>query len=118
MKAILDTNILIYHLGGLLHIPFETGQFGISTLTCFELLRLPGMSADEERSIHSVISQCVRVPVGDSIADRAAALARTQRIGTIDLLIAATALELDVPLITKNVKDFAQIRELVVKSTV
>ena len=51
-------------------------------------------------------------PVTKSIADRWAVLsAQTQRCGitlaTIDGLIAATALEYDLTLVTRNVKDFA-----------
>ena len=78
----------------------------------FELLQYPGISTREEQHIKSLLNICMRVPVSDAIAERAAFLARTHRIGVADLLIAATALELGVPLFTKNIRDFKKIPEL------
>ncbi|MBI2410332.1 MAG: hypothetical protein HYV32_00350 [Candidatus Kerfeldbacteria bacterium] len=48
------------------------------------------------------------------IAERAAMLGRTRKTKLPDLLIAATALILDIPLITKNKKDFRKIPGLTV----
>lgn len=51
-------------------------------------------------------------PIDSSIARRAAELGRTRTTKLPDLLIAATALEYNLILITKNVKDFHNIPNL------
>src|SRR4051794_21480435 len=108
-KALLDTNIIILHLTSQLVIPFPKEGFAVSTLTVFELLQLPGLSLQEEQALQAVISICDPLPVTLSIAERAARIGRTRRRGPIDLLIAATALEHDLPLMTRNIIDFRRI---------
>lgn len=76
------------------------------------------MLESEEREMTAVIELCDVVSVSKEIAARAAVIARTRKNARpIDLIIAATALELGVPLVTKNLKDFKRIPELVVHSS-
>lgn len=115
MQAVLlDTNVIILHLAGKINLSFSEIQPHISSLTVFELLQYPGLSSNEEADINAIIESCVIVPVDGSIASRAAKLARSHKIGTIDLLIAATSLELEAPLITRNQKHFQKIRGIIV----
>lgn len=116
-KALLDTNIIIMHLTSQLIIPFPRVGYAISTLTIFELLQLPGLSSPEEESLRAVISICSQLTVTVSIAERAAHLSRTRQRGAIDLLIAATALEHHLPLITKNTSDFRGLPGLKVQAS-
>lgn len=116
IEAILDSNILLLHIGGRERLSFEPKSVGISTLTVFECLRFPGLSAEEEMELENLISLCEVVSVSHDIAKAAAINARTRpKERPIDQLIAATALMLDIPLITKNVKDFRGIPGLIVK---
>lgn len=116
MRILIDTNVIILHLGGIAPLTRDA-HFTVSMLTRFELLRYPGMSRTEETHIRTFLNICEHIPVDERIAERAAFLGRTHRIGGIDLLIAATALELDLPLITQNAKDFRRIPGLDVRST-
>lgn len=114
-KALLDTNIIILHLSNKLSAPLSGNHFYLSVLTIFELLRYPGLPSNEEQAILSIMNACTILPVELSVARRAASLGRTHRTGAIDLLIAATALEYNLPLITKNTKDFRGITGMQVR---
>ena len=107
---VLDSNMLILHLAGRERLSFSSGSVAVSTLTVFEVLRLPGMSPNEETSMRELLLLCRSVSVSPAIAERAALIARVQpNHRPIDLLIAATAIELDVPLVTKNRRHFKSI---------
>lgn len=114
-KVLLDTNILILHIAADPAFSFRTREAAVSALTVFEALRFPGMSDAEERSLSSLLADCEILPVTDSIARRAAVLGRNHRGKPVDLLIAATAIEHCLPLITKNTKDFRHVRGLEVR---
>lgn len=83
-------------------------------ITCSELTRvelLTGMRSTERRSTERLFSVIRWIPVDEGIARHAGSLGRRYRrshagIGTVDLIIAATALELDAPLATVNVRHF------------
>ncbi|PIR03349.1 MAG: hypothetical protein COV60_00775 [Candidatus Magasanikbacteria bacterium CG11_big_fil_rev_8_21_14_0_20_43_7] len=121
MNAVLiDTNIVILHLTGQERFPFDEIQTHIATVSIFELYQFPTLSANEKRHIEMLINMCTIAPLDIHIAIRAGELVQRRRSskGEIDMLIAATALEYDIPLITKNVKDFARIPDLDVRKTV
>ena len=110
ISHVLDSNMLILHLAGSEKLSFASGDVAVSTLTTFEVLRLPGMSSNEDIAMRELLLLCRQVSVSPAIAEQAALLARTQpKQRPIDLLIAATALELDVPLVTKNRRHFKDI---------
>ncbi len=117
VEALLDTNILILHVSGRERLFFDPNSVAVSTLTVFECLRFPGMPEEEERAFSDLLSLCEIVPVSEAIARRAAQIGRTRpRARPIDILIAATALEIDVPLVTKNTKDFKKMIRLKVRT--
>lgn len=113
--VLLDTNVLILHVSKQEVIPPVSHSLFISVLTVFELLRLPGMTREEETALRELIGACEVIALTPAIAERAAFLGRTHHIGAVDLLIAATALELKIPLITKNFRDFKNIPNLLVR---
>ena len=118
LNTLLDSNQIILHVNGEHQLKFEVRSVAISTLTVFECFRLPGLSSQEENELREIISLCKIISVTDEIAIRAASIARTRKsLRPIDLLIAATALELDVPLVTKNVKDFRKIPGLKIQTS-
>lgn len=119
MRYLLDTNIVIEHIGFdiLSNIPPGT-TFALSTITEAELFRYAGMSQLESSAIDEFLLATTIMPVDSIIARRAASLGRTRKTEMLDLLIAATALELGVPLVTKNVSDFRGIPSLRVISSI
>ncbi len=117
-EVLVDTNILIAHLAGQERLSVSPSQVGISAITMFEMLSLPGISESEQTKIRSLLALMSVFSVTSAVAERASTLARTRtKRHVLDLLIAATALELDVPLVTKNIKDFRNVPGLKVKTT-
>lgn len=113
MLILLDTNVIIEHLqtGTLSNAPDDT-NFAISVLTEAELFQLAGMAKMEEASIDDFLVVTRRLIIDSSIARRAALLAKTRNVALPDLLIAATALEWNLPFFTRNMKDFKNIPDL------
>lgn len=85
------------------------GLLAISTVTHLEIYQ--GMKAGEEEATNAFLDGLLSIPVDVSIARRAGTLLRNLRstgmtIGIADTIIAATTLELGVPLLTNNVEHY------------
>jgi predicted nucleic acid-binding protein len=85
------------------------GLLAISTLTHLEIYQ--GMKAGEERATNAFLDGLVSVAVVIPIARRAGTVlgelrAKGMTIGIADAIIAATALQLGVPLLTNNVEHY------------
>ena len=110
---LLDSNYVIGVLNGVIPISeLPQQQQVISVVTIMEVYALAGMSRTEERRIDEALYQLNVVLITTSIAKRAGILARTRKRGRADLIIAATALECNIPLLTKNIRDFKNIPNL------
>lgn len=111
--VLLDSNYVIGILNGTISISeFSSREYVISAVTIMELYALAGMSPGEEHHIDEAVKQLNVIPVDVHIAKHAGILARTRKRGKADLIIAATALAFDIPLLTKNVRDFKNILNL------
>lgn len=110
---ILDTTVLVDLLRGSSEAKAFREELD-RNITCSEVTRvelLSGMRSSERASIERLFSVVRWIPVDEGIARHAASLGRRYRrshagIGTVDLIIAATALELSAPLATVNVRHF------------
>ena len=117
-QILLDTNIVIekYPHGnvGLAELRNYGEKFWISVISVCELFSLPGLSETEEKQIIKFISNFKILGVNYPIARRAATLIRTRpnRKYRSDLIIAASALVFNIPILTKNQKDFVRIPDL------
>jgi predicted nucleic acid-binding protein len=85
------------------------GLLAISTVTHLEIYQ--GMKAGEEEATNAFLNGLLSIPVDVPIARRAGTLLRNLRstgmtIGIADTIIAATTLELGVPLLTNNVEHY------------
>lgn len=113
---LIDTTVAIDHLRGvqaatdlLVDLASAGEDLAASEVVRFEIL--VGSRPREVRAVEQFFDMIVWVPVGEQIARIAARLAKQFRashsgIGEADYLIAATALTLDVDLLTTNVKHF------------
>jgi predicted nucleic acid-binding protein len=93
------------------------GRFTISTITVFERLRgyraaiLAGRPFQRQlHAFEALVQACLVLPVDDTAADIAATMwsgsARKARQSLGDLLIAAVAVARQLPLVTRNRRDF------------
>jgi predicted nucleic acid-binding protein len=119
MSRMFDSNILIYHLNekldvqaeAMLEQALEEGAY-ISVITRIEVLGWPGQSVDAFRRAKSLLDQFLEQALTNEIADRCIALRQQRRITIPDAVVAATAQELNLPLVTRNTDDFRWIEGL------
>lgn len=102
MKFLLDTNVVIYLLGGRLRHALPQGDFGVSVITEIELLSYPALAPDDEAAARGFLDAVARHPLTDSIRDRTIALRRQYRLKLPDALIAATALDTGATLLSND----------------
>lgn len=116
---VLDSTVLIDHLRDLPEASTFLARLTEAPL-CSEVTRseiIRGLRSAERSTAERLLALIGWVPVGEAIARRAGELGRQYRrthpgIGTTDLLVAATAFELDETLATANVKHFPMFRGL------
>ncbi len=102
MRFLLDTNVVIYLLGGRLQHALPQGVHGVSIISEIELLSHPALSPNDEQVVRGFLNEVVRYPLTDEIRDRTVLLRRQLRLKLPDALIAATALEAKAILLTND----------------
>jgi len=132
MKVMLDTNICIYIIKqkprSVLErfAAFPVGDLGISVITLAELEYGASKSSEPDRN-REALEQFVS-PLEIAVLDRLATSVygkirallekRGRPIGSMDLLIAAHALSLNVRLVTNNMREFKRVPGLRVENWV
>ena len=122
--CLLDTDIVIDFLRQrdyarkLLDFWAREGLLAISTLTHLEIYQ--GMKSVEERVTNNFLDGLISIAVDITIARQAGSMLGTLRtqgvtVGIADAIIAATALQQNVPLLTNNVEHYPFIDLTVVK---
>lgn len=116
---VFDSNILIYHINGQLDASMEQALYRcfeqpayISTITSMEVLSWPGHSDESVEMTTAFLEVFDEIAIDSEIKFAAIKIRRNYRLKLPDAIIAATALHLGLPLITRNVKDFKSISEL------
>lgn len=84
----------------------------ISIITAIEFLSWPKLTDASLPIARAVLDQCATENIGTSIRDNSAIIKRTFKLKLPDAVIAATALHLNAPLVTRD-KDFKQIAHLI-----
>ncbi|MFP4100178.1 type II toxin-antitoxin system VapC family toxin [Coleofasciculus sp.] len=101
---LLDTNVVLYFLGGRLTNPLPSGQYFVSVITEIELLSYPSLSSDEEVRIRDFLAKITVVELESSIKDLAITFRKQYRLRLPDAIIAATAQVLKATLFTNDVR--------------
>ncbi|WP_445732039.1 type II toxin-antitoxin system VapC family toxin [Mariniflexile sp.] len=112
-KLFLDTNIILYLLNGdeTLAELLNEKQLYISIITELELLAYKGITAKEEKVIKEFISQCKTITINSSVKQETIRIRKTYNTKLPDSIIIATALYLDLPLVTSDI-EFKKVEEL------
>jgi predicted nucleic acid-binding protein len=112
-KLFLDTNIILYLLDGdeTLAELLNGKQLYISVITELELLAYKGITAKEEKIINEFVSQCKTITINNAVKQETIRVRKTYKTKLPDSIIIATALYLDLPLITSDV-EFKKVEEL------
>jgi len=101
---LLDTNVALYLLRGDRSAADALQGQGvfISFVTKMELLSKPGMSRTEIRQVTAFVEEWPMVEMNRTIMDRAIVIRREHRLKLPDAIIAATAIFLNIPLLTAD----------------
>lgn len=117
---VLDSNICIAYLNGderVISALFAWKEQGaallISSITVAEVLSYPAIAPHEIADAQSFLRSFISITFDDTLAETAAWLRRVYGIALPDAIIAATALNRDLPLATRD-KQFKKIKEITV----
>ena len=110
MSSVVDTNIAINKLRGLLDDPLLEGKVLVSVFTKIELLSFPGITVLEEAEIQALIANFTIVPFEQQVKDETIRLRRTMRLRLPDAIVLATAVVTRAELLTND-------RELAAKAS-
>lgn len=111
---LLDTNAVIYFLEGRSRIAEHVllaESIYFSVITEIELLSAAHLTPDESATIREFLGRCRRVELTPDVVDQTIAIRRNERIRTPDAIVAASAIVLDVPLMTAD-RQFSRISDL------
>lgn len=108
-RTLLDSDVLVDHLRGHRRIVAGRDDLHVSAISRAELF---SGRRTEERRIRRLLEPMTDLPVDAAIAERAGRLRRDSGLRLPDALLAATALEHRLTLVTRNVRDFEGIRGL------
>ncbi|MBP7231323.1 MAG: type II toxin-antitoxin system VapC family toxin [Syntrophaceae bacterium] len=117
--CIIDTNILIYHLAGvltdqaeaILADALESGSC-ISIITRIELLGWRKHSPNSLKAAEALLQSVSEIPLHEEIIRLCISFRQNFPIKLPDAIIASTARYANVPLMTRNMTDFERVPEL------
>ena len=109
---IADTNALLYLLSGNPCMkPYLSSYIGLSVISEMELLSFSGITSFEEERIRSLIQDCHVLFLTENVKNKTISLRRAYKIKLPDAIIAATAIENKLQLITAD-KGLKRVSEL------
>lgn len=112
-EILIDTNIILYLLKGndTLEEMLQGKEPYLSFITELELMGFQDISIKEEKQINELLNDCLVVSLNNNIKKEYIELRKKYRLKLADAIIAATAITLNIPLITSD-KQFAIVKEL------
>lgn len=115
-KLFLDTNIIIYLLKGdqTLTTFLNGKQFFISFVSQLELLSFKEITDKEINLIKDFLNHCTVIDINNTIKDLTIDLRKNYNLKLPDSIVSATAIYLDIPLITAD----KQIRKIELIDTI
>jgi len=113
VDLLVDTDVFVDHLRGAHRFRLGGHQVSYSVITRCELFA--GHAVEEER-VARLLAPFQELTVDRAVGERAGRLRRTQNIRVPDALIAATALEHGLTLLTRNQRDFSIVPGLPIRT--
>jgi len=113
LRVLCDTNSIIYLLDGNEDIArlLDSKQVYLSAITELELFGKPNLSVYDSRIIEALLDECFIIDINREIKHIYREIKQKYTIKLPDAIIAATAIYLDIPLLTSD-KGFKNISHL------
>jgi predicted nucleic acid-binding protein len=108
-RILVDSDVLVDHLRGQHRLSPRRDEVHVSAITRAELFA--GRSTDASH-VRRLLSAMTEIPIDTGIAERAGRIERASSTRLPDALIAATAIEHGLTLVTRNVRAFESVRGL------
>lgn len=119
-KFLIDSNVVIDFLAG--NLP-KTGIATlrkavdeapvVSVITKIEVLSFKS-TPTVQKLLASFLNESIVLGLNDAVVDQAIKIRRSTRISTPDALIAATSQVYNLKLVTRNLKDFSKVKDLMI----
>jgi len=110
--VLVDSDVFIDHLRGATSFRSGGDRVSYSIITRAELFA----GRDDERAMRVFLAGFHEIDLNESIAERAGRLRGDSSLPLSDALIAATAIEHGLTLVTRNRRDFERVRGLKLRS--
>ena len=112
---LLESNIFIYSILPE-HKPLRDWmmkqEFAASEISLVEVLGFHRITTEDSLELENLFNTAKVLPMSRDIVDKAIQLRRQRKMGLADSFIAATALDYDIQLVTRNTSDFDWIEDL------
>lgn len=92
MLGLLDTNVVLYLLGGRLAEPLPVGQFALPVISEMELLAWPSLDPAAEENVQNFLDSTTILELTPEIRRVAVRLRRLENMKLPDAIICATAI--------------------------
>lgn len=113
-EVLVDTDVFVDHLRGARELRRGDQAIAYSVITRAELLA--GRAGEDEEAVATLLGPFRELRVDREVAERAGRLRREVEILLPDALIAATAIEHQLDLLTRNVHHFSAVPGLSVRA--
>jgi predicted nucleic acid-binding protein len=113
-RWLIDTNIVLYLLNGDTHLAdmLTDKELTLSNISRMELLSFPDITKGELAKVEVFLEAWPVVEINSLIEEQAIAIRRKHRLKLPDSIIAATAMHLDIPLVTGDASMLKLLDEL------
>ncbi|MFP4092584.1 MAG: type II toxin-antitoxin system VapC family toxin [Cyclobacteriaceae bacterium] len=112
---LLDSNIVIYGVQAgyqYLRDYLAEESIAVSKITLIEVLGYHQMENDEKTKLEEILAACHQFALDDFVIQHSIALRQKKKMSLGDAIIAATAIQHQLPLVTANEVDFRWIPNL------
>jgi predicted nucleic acid-binding protein len=115
-EYLIDTNVVIDNFGNML--PEKAKAFAssfvpvVSVVTKKEVLGWPNATKQQLSPLYGFMETAILLTIDEAVIDKTISIRQAKKIGLGDAIIAATALQHNLKLMTHNTKDFKDIEGL------
>ena len=118
---LVESNIIIYSAlkeFAYLRELFKEENVFVSEISLLEVLGYSSITKEQENYFNAVFSLVNKIPVSTEIIFEAIRLRKNDKLSVGDSIIAASAIGLNLTLLTNNVSDFKKVKSLQIKNPI